>query len=238
MTVHRRPVGALAQRATRLRWRLIDAVAQAHRRVDHGAAMLTFDDGPMPGSTDRVLDVLAELDVKATFFCVGKNARAHPGLVRRIRAEGHAVGSHSYSHPHPRETALRTLARDYAQGRDAVAEALGEDTRLFRPPHGHLGFASAAVLRDQGLLPWLWSVDPEDWRPGATREHVTFVAGQAGAGDVVLLHDWIEQPWAPEALDRSSTVRSLPDIAAAIRGRGLVLKTLDREGQPEGEQPL
>lgn len=232
MTVRRWPVDALARRATRLRWRLVDAAAQVHRRVDEGVAMLTFDDGPMPGSTDRVLDVLAELDVKATFFCVGKNARAHPGLVRRIRAEGHAVGSHSYSHPDPREIGLRALARDYAQGREAVAEALGEDTRLFRPPHGHVGFASAAVLRGQGLLPWLWSVDPEDWRPGVTREHVTFVAGQAGAGDVVLLHDWVEQPWSVEALDRSSTVCSLADIAAAIRGRGLVLQALDDEGQP------
>ena len=70
----------------------------------------------MPGATDRVLDILAELRVSATFFCVGKNVLAYPDLARRIRDEGHAVGSHSFSHPDPEHTALPVLARDYARG--------------------------------------------------------------------------------------------------------------------------
>jgi peptidoglycan/xylan/chitin deacetylase (PgdA/CDA1 family) len=85
---------------------------------------------------------------------------------------------------------------------------------------------TALMVRVQGLRPWLWSVDPEDWRPGAASDHIEAVAGGAVGADVVLLHDWIEQPWGPEALDRSATVSALPGIVAAIRGRGAALDGL------------
>ena len=211
----------LVWRGAVARSRVEAAVAPAHRTTIGGGVALTFDDGPHPGSTDRILDLLAEQEVTGTFFCVGKNARAHPGLVQRIVTEGHALGSHSMSHPHPAQTSLASLSRDYRDGRRAVAEAAGSDPLLFRPPHGHLGLLGAAMIRRQGLQTWLWSVDPEDWRPGALSAHIVDVAGAARAGDVVLLHDWIEQPWSPEALDRSATIAALPDTIARIRDRGL-----------------
>jgi len=216
----------LAWHAAELRSRVLNAIARTQRHAGPGAVALTFDDGPHPGSTDRILDVLGELEVKATFFCVGTNVRAYPDLVRRMQNEGHAIGSHSHTHPYPAETALRQLAQDYRQGREALAQVVGKRTSLFRPPHGHLGWASAGVLRQLGLVPWLWSVDPEDWRPGATREHITAVGARATSGDVVLLHDWIEQPWSPEALDRSATIGAIADMVAQIRSRGLVLEKL------------
>jgi peptidoglycan/xylan/chitin deacetylase (PgdA/CDA1 family) len=215
------PLGAVKRRGIRLRWRAIDEIAQVNRRGSAGTVALTFDDGPQPGSTDLVLDVLAELRVSATFFCVGKNVLAHPDLVRRIGAEGHAVGSHSFSHPDPEHTALAALGRDYARGHQALVDAIGHDTRLFRPPRGHFAVGSAAVVRRLGLRPWLWTVNPEDWRPGAARPEIERTAGQAVGGDVVLLHDWIEQPWAPETLDRSETIGALAGIVAHVRSRGL-----------------
>ena len=178
---------------------------------------LTFDDGPQPGTTDRILDSLAALGVQATFFCVGKNVLAHPDLARRIRDEGHAVGSHSFSHPDPEQTALPVLARDYARGHQVLTDVLGEKTQLFRPPRGHLTIGAAAMVRRQGLRPWLWTVNPEDWRPGAASAEIEAIAGQAVARDVVLLHDWIEQPWAPEALDRSATIDAIPEIVHRVR---------------------
>lgn len=223
----RRPsVAGLSRRARDLPRNITNGLAGVHRRVSPDAVALTFDDGPQPGSTDRILDVLADLDVRATFFCVGKNAAAHPDLVRRMCSEGHAVGSHSQTHPTPGDISLSTLARDYARGRRVVADVLGSDTSLFRPPHGHLTPASALLFRGQRLDSWLWTVDPEDWRPGATIEHIEAVASRATSGDVVLLHDWIEQPWAAEALDRSATVAALPAVVAAVRARGLRLERL------------
>ena len=215
-----------ARRAVALRWRLVDAVAGARRRTGGGAVALTFDDGPHPGSTDQVLDVLAALRVPATFFCVGRNAEQHPALVRRARSEGHAVGSHSHTHPDPEVTPLGALAADYARGHAAVEAALGEPVTLFRPPRGYLDLRRAAQLRRRGLRPWLWSVDPRDWHPEADRAGVVAVAGRAGPGDVVLLHDWIEQPWGVAALDRSATITALPEVVAAIRRAGLGFTTL------------
>ena len=76
----------------------------------------------------------------------------------------------------------------------------------------------------EGLRPWLWTVDPEDWRPA--RPPTPADAGGTGGPDVVLLHDWVEQPWIPAALDRSATVTALPGIVAAVRGHGCILDWL------------
>ncbi|MGY1679570.1 polysaccharide deacetylase family protein [Geodermatophilus sp. SYSU D01176] len=222
----RRVPAAVSARAEEWQWRGKDRVAQVRRRVPEGCVGLTFDDGPQPGSTDRILDVLAELGVRVTFFCVGRNARAHPELVHRIRAGGHAVGSHSMTHPLPWETARAQLRQEYAEGRRTVSEVLGADVRLFRPPHGHIDPAGAVMLRRLPVDTWLWTVDPTDWRPGATVEEIVSVAGRAASRDVVLFHDWVEHPLADEALDRSATIAALPIVVAAIRERGLALETL------------
>ncbi|MCW2540927.1 MAG: polysaccharide deacetylase family protein [Frankiales bacterium] len=222
-----RPSSAAARRVIRMarepKRYLASAVARVHHGLDDGGVALTFDDGPQPGSTDLVLDLLAGLEVRATFFCVGRNALQHPDLVQRMQAEGHAVGSHSFSHPHPAKTSWSKLAREYAEGRRAVSQVLGHDTALFRPPHGHISIPAAGLLRVQGLDVWLWTVDPEDWRPGVRPPQIEAVVSRAASGDVVLMHDWIEQPWAPEALDRSATVTALPHIVRAIRNKGLLL---------------
>ncbi len=213
--------GALRRRADGLAWTARDRLAGVGRRVPEGTVALTFDDGPHPSSTPRVLDVLGELGVRATFFCVGRNVRAHPGLVHRAVAEGHRVGSHSGTHPHPAGVRLRPLAEEYRSGRRALAEVLGTDVDLFRPPNGHLTVRSAVMVRRQGLATWLWSVDPRDWRPGVTADEVVRVAGAARSTDVVLLHDWVEQPQDDRALDRSATIEALPAVVRAVRGRGL-----------------
>jgi peptidoglycan/xylan/chitin deacetylase (PgdA/CDA1 family) len=203
------------------RWRALDALAGVGRHIGEGSVALTFDYGPHPGTTNRLLDLLAELDVRATFFCVGRNVAAHPALTRRIDAEGHAIGSHSHTHPDPARTGLRALAQDYARGREVLSGVLGRDTALFRPPHGHVTAVSALLLRRQGLRPWLWNVDPRDWRPGVSRSHVSSVVGAAGSGAVVLLHDWVEGPLSVQATDRSATIEAIPSIVGELRRRGL-----------------
>lgn len=216
----------IAWHAAALRRRTRDAVSRARSRLPTQGIALTFDDGPQPGSTDRLLDILGELGAPATFFCVGKNVLRHPDLVGRMLTEGHAVGSHSFSHPHPLEIPLGALTTEYRRGRDVVAAA-GGTGRLFRPPHGAITFAGAGMMRGLHLQPWLWSVDPEDWQPGVSAAHIRTVAGRALAGDVVLLHDWVEQPVAPAALDRSATVTALRPLIEDARDRGLVFERLE-----------
>ena len=182
-------------------------------------AILTFDDGPDPVYTPLLLDVLAVAGVRATFFCVGEAARRHPELVRRIDAEGHAVGHHSLTHPHPTGTGLVALVRDWRAGQRAVSVALGRPVRRFRPPYGELGRRgrlAASLLR---LRPELWDVDPGDWKPGADPGAIAAVIRGAGDGEVVLLHDGAFDPVDEACRDRSATIEAVRRSVGASAAR-------------------
>jgi peptidoglycan-N-acetylglucosamine deacetylase len=217
--------------ASNLRWlptRVLRACARATDRLPPGTGevALTFDDGPHPEWTPQVLDLLTASGVRATFFVVGYRARQYPELVRRIRQEGHVLGSHSGTHPDARRLGLRQLHRDYAEGRAALEAAIGERVALFRPPNGTLDAKGVAVIRRLGLLPRLWTIDPQDWHPDTTTADIVARCAAAGVGDIVLLHDGLERPLAPRALDRSATVSALPQVISAFRERGLSFSTL------------
>jgi peptidoglycan/xylan/chitin deacetylase (PgdA/CDA1 family) len=187
---------------------------------------LTFDDGPDPEFSPAILDELDRLGIVATFFVVGKRARAHPELVRRALACGHAVGSHSDTHPEPWTLSLGRLARDYRLGRRAAEAALGRRVRLFRPPKGYVNGTGAAAMLAAGVRPWLWTIDPRDWMPAIGPDDILAGVDGLAAGDVVLLHDAIEGPLSPSALDRSATLAALPGIAALAAERDLLFTTL------------
>ncbi len=191
-------------------------------RIDEPDAIaLTFDDGPDPVHTPLVLDELRRLGAVATFFVVGERAAAHPDLIRRMVAEGHAVGSHSASHPDPWELSVRVLASDYRRGRAMLEAATGEPSRLFRPPKGYWDLRGAVATRAAGLDPWRWTIDTGDWARGADVESIMESVAAVGAGDVVLMHDAIEKPVSSDTLDRSATVASIAPLIERARARGL-----------------
>jgi len=214
---------------TPLRWRAylgLARVAGATRRLPGSGQeiALTFDDGPDPESTPRVLDVLAAHDAVATFFCVGQRARRHPELVQRIVAEGHTVGSHSETH-RVEDLGAQAVVADYQAGRRSLEDVLGRPVPLFRPPHGWLDGSSAWALRRLGFRTRLWTVDPHDYEPGTEAMDLRQGLNGCSAGDVVLLHDVLEE--APDgAPSRDVLVEALPDAIAGIRARGLDLVTL------------
>ena len=209
-------------------WRLAEQAAGARRRL-HGTAnavALTFDDGPDPVYTPQVLDVLEALGVPATFFVVGEKASAHPDLLRRMVSIGCAVGSHSNTHPEPDALSHRELVAEYRAGAAAVASAIGAPAERFRPPKGRIGRRGIAAIRQTRLSPWLWSVDPDDWRPTTTVDDIVRCADRATAGDILLLHDGMATPVAPEATDRSTTVAAIEPLVRRIRDRGFDLVPL------------
>jgi len=189
------------------------------------AVAITFDDGPDPSFTPLVLDVLRRFRVRATFFLIGERAQAHPELVHRILAQGHAVGSHSQTHAEPGSLGWRVVA-DFRAGRRSIERAAGRRVRLFRPPKGYLDRQERVALVANRLRPWLWTIDPHDWEPGARPAEVLRRLDGLGGGDVVLLHDGISGPIRPEALDRSATVEVLPQIIELARERRLELVAL------------
>jgi peptidoglycan-N-acetylglucosamine deacetylase len=187
---------------------------------------LTFDDGPNPAYTPELLDLLAAQGVAATFFLVGRNALRYPELARRILAEGHAIGSHSMTHPDPWELRANELWDEYRGGHQAVADTIGQDVRFFRPPKGHVGRRDALLLRAARLEPVLWTIDPADWEAGLSAEDVLERVGEPAIGDIVLLHDGIERPPSPGALDRSATIAAVRTLLergalAGVRFRAL-----------------
>lgn len=181
---------------------------------------LTFDDGPGP-YTHAVLDVLARHGVIATFFVVGRNAERHPRLVHRIADEGHVIASHSLTHPDPWTLPLRELVRDYRDGRRAVEDSIGASVPLFRPPKGHLGLQGAVAARLTGSETWLWTKDAADWEGTLEARDVVDRLTPLVPGDVVLLHDGLEKPMTPSALDRSAMVAGLDELLTVARDTGI-----------------
>jgi peptidoglycan/xylan/chitin deacetylase (PgdA/CDA1 family) len=203
-------------------------VAGCHHRLPEASrsVALTFDDGPDPQFTPLVLDVLAEHGVHATFFLVGFRAERHPEVVRRIQDEGHAIGSHTQTHPDLWEVPLTQAIQEFRRGRATLESITGSSLPLFRPPKGSLNLSQAASVRALQLHTWLWSVDPGDWKPETTPDAIMEGLGQLQPGDVVLLHDAIEKPIEASTTDRSATVGALSRIILAARSQGLGFATL------------
>jgi peptidoglycan-N-acetylglucosamine deacetylase len=202
-------------------------VAGVKWTTPEGTAALTFDDGPHPSSTPDILDILRNSNVSATFFCTGKNAQLYPDIVRRIIAEGHAVGCHSMVHRDARTaSSFGDVRADHKESVRVLEEIVKSPITLYRPPHGALTFRTAWMLRRSGLQVWLWTVDPEDWRPTASVLPIVAAVSASESGDVILMHDWIEEPESDEALDRTMTIRSLPSILERLNAKGLSLVSL------------
>ena len=192
------------------------------------AVALTFDDGPSPQYTPRILAELAKLHVHATFFVIGYLASAHPTLVRREERMGMTVGNHSYNHPEvpPFAQLPAPLIRDEIGLADQALARLGVRARLFRPPGGGSSAKLVRISRNLGQRVVLWSVDPTDWEPGVTGAEIAQrVLSAVRPGSIVDLHDG--------GGDRSATLAALPKIVRGIRARHLRLVVL-----PGGTTPV
>ncbi|WP_394835110.1 polysaccharide deacetylase family protein [Pendulispora rubella] len=175
--------------------------------------VLTFDDGPDPDWTPRVLDMLERSNAVATFFVIGKKAEQHPQLVREILARGHSVGLHSYAHD--RLFSLRSerhVRDDLAHSMQVLADILGESPMLFRPPIGHTNPIIARVADAMDLTVVGWSVSGHDGLARADAEQVVRrIRRGLRDGAIVLLHDASER-----GTHEPAGVKALPAVLAAI----------------------
>jgi peptidoglycan/xylan/chitin deacetylase (PgdA/CDA1 family) len=191
------------------------------RVVSHGPGdarlvALTFDDGPNDPATSRLLDVLAAKDVKATFFVVGENVEVYPDTARRIVAEGHALGNHSYRH-RKRDALLDPGYGELERAQRAIAAVVGFRPALYRAPNGfHTPWQLRAVRR-AGLVTVHWNVQTKDWERPDPDTIVRRVLEHVRPGAIVLLHDGDD---TRHGSDRAPTVEALPQIIDALRARG------------------
>jgi peptidoglycan/xylan/chitin deacetylase (PgdA/CDA1 family) len=189
-----------------------------------GSIAVTFDDGPDPHGTPRVLDALERIGWPATFFVLGSQVRRDPGLVRDIAARGHEVGLHGDEHRYLIARPPGAAAGDLRRGLATVADALGTAPRLWRPPYGVLSGPALVAAHRLGLRPVLWSTWGRDWRAAATAASVLADVCRGGlSGATVLLHD-SDLMSAPGSWE--TTVAALPLLAGQAERRGLTARRL------------
>ena len=182
---------------------------------------LTFDDGPDPAFTPRVLDALAARDVRGTFFVVGERAARAPDVVRAIAAAGHDVASHGWSHRSLWLCGPRRTEDEIERTQALVAHLAGREPRAFRPPWGMVNAALYPILNRRGLRCVLWSIQPEGLRPAAATAQVDHVLRRAHPGAIVDLHDAEGTPRAPERL-----LAALPGMIDGLRRQDFELVTV------------
>ena len=158
-------------------------------RVDGTAIGLTFDDGPVPGVTERILDVLARHELTATFFMIGERVAAAPDLARRILAEGHELGHHTYTHRKLSELSDTAVEEELDQTNALFQEVLGLHAKWFRPPYGVLRPDQARRVRERGMKVVLFSLDSEDWRDTSAASVSERILTHLHPGAIVLCHD-------------------------------------------------
>ena len=184
---------------------------------DGGRIFLTFDDGPDPEWTPRVLDLLAANGARATFFVIGRAAQAHAAVVRQIAAAGHEIANHSWSHRHPWSMSARAARGEVRAGAAAIADLMGRAPKHFRPPHGRLRRCMIDEAEENGQQVALWSLSAVDWGPLGYASGIAARLGKAKAGDIVLMHDGGRGINRPKEL-----VPVLPGFLAALARRRLV----------------
>ncbi|MBO1415455.1 polysaccharide deacetylase family protein [Streptomyces sp. FH025] len=188
--------------------------------TDPKVVYLTFDDGPSPQYTVQILAVLARYGVPATFFEVGQNVVANPGVTGQAARQGESVQNHSWAHPDLRTLSLADFNAQILKTDRAIRAQTGTTPTCLRPPYGLVNRTVRARAAALGKTVKLWTVDPADWsRPGThTIEQRVLTATRPGS--VILLHDG--------GGDRSQTVAALPTILTNLHQHGYTFRRLCR----------
>lgn len=164
---------------------------------------LTFDDGPHPTLTPRILEILAQYNIPATFFMVGQNVLNYPEAARKVIQAGHEVGNHTFTHPHLANLNERAIMDEIGKCEDALEELCEYRPHLLRTPQGALTPSLERCLLDDDYILILWSLDTRDWEHKSTAHLVRTVLENVQAGDIILMHDFIgHNSKTPEALEK------------------------------------
>ena len=197
--------------------------------TEEDVVAVTFDDGPHPRLTPRVLDMLADHDVRATFFLIGSAAERHPSLVRRILDEGHEVGNHSWSHPHMAYLGPDEARDEVLRGGESLARLIGHQPRWFRPPRGILSGSILRAAKDIHQEVAMWSARPPVGSlDQPTRQITDHLLSALRPGTIYGLHDGTSGREHEEDMERRRE-RELPACAQLLAGlieRGYTLRTL------------
>lgn len=204
----------------------------APRPCSLGLVALTFDDGPAAGLTRRLLDILRQRRVPATFFMVGERIDSAPGSARAVAEAGFTIGNHSYRHEQLTRLTSTAVRATLTRARHSAQHAGVPMSRLMRPPYGSVSASVRSVVRDLGMTLVLWTVDPLDWRTDRSTETITssvLAQLRPHARNIVLQHDGVG--------NSPRSVAAVPRIIRAARGRGYCFAELGPNGVPVAPVP-
>ena len=182
--------------------------AEKHKKV----VALTFDDGPNATTTPQALDILAKYKIKATFFIQGQNISGNEAILKRMQAEGHEVGNHSWNHPVLTQLSLEDAKKQITDTEAAITNVLGKSSKLMRPPYGAI---SDDIRNSLDLSFIMWDVDSLDWKSKNEAAILTEIQRQATDGSIILMHD-IHQ----------TSVNALPNVIEYLQGQGYSFVTV------------
>ena len=187
---------------------------------------ITFDDGPHPRNTPKLLKMLADRNIKATFFVIGEVAAEHPEILELIAKQGHEIGNHSWSHPVLSKKSAEFVHEELRKTDDVIRQVTGTRPTLFRPPYGAFTEAQDRTARDEfGYTVVLWSVDPLDWKKPGSSVVTERIVSRTGNGSIVLAHDI-----------HSGTVAAMPATLDRLLAKGYQFVTVSELMQHETEK--
>lgn len=195
-----------------------------HGDTQHKVIALTFDDGPYPPYTQRLLKVLAEKNVHATFFMVGENAAAHPELVREVQSHGHLIALHAGYHKDLLKLSSEEVRSNIAYGKSTIEGLTGQKLHYMRPPHGFKDWSVISAIEDAGLHTVNWSIIPRDWTNPGADIIAQRVIENAQPGAIVLLHDG-DSP--KNKAPREQTIEAVSTIIDNLRAQGYEFVTIE-----------
>ena len=191
---------------------------------------LTFDDGPQPRYTVKILSVLAKYGIKATFFMIGANVANYPEVAKRVYGEGHEIGCHTYTHPHMKKIANEALATELTRCEELFARLAISRPLLFRPPEGFRSESQVDLIEKRGYKLVIWSLDPKDWTGVSAEKMVSTAMKQVQGGDILLFHDYIS--------GQNNTITAIEQLIPQLLDSGYQFVTVSELMKKSGHASL
>lgn len=192
----------------------IETVSNTSIMYYENVIAITFDDGPRRSTTIRLLDGLKEMNVKATFFVMGKNAVGNEDIIKRMYEEGHLIGNHTYSHIDLSTVSHAKAVEEIEKSNNLIYDITGYVPKYVRPPFGSY---SDKLMMEINMTPVMWSVDPNDWNTTDVYGVVRSVVKNVKSGDIILLHDFYD-----------TSVTAALEIITQLKAKGYVFVTVDQ----------
>ncbi|MDD5595282.1 MAG: polysaccharide deacetylase family protein [Candidatus Omnitrophica bacterium] len=188
---------------------------------------ITFDDGPSPVWTPKILDALQRAGVKATFFMIGEHVLKYPEIAKRVVKEGHEIGNHSFDHHVLLYYTMEELEQEVNSGEDAIRKVTGVTTHYFRPPKAWLTAAEKKKLKEMGYEVILWSLNSKDWVTFDDKYIIRYLVRHVRPGDIILFHD-SGGVFNTEGGSRHETVLTIPKLVEKLQDRGYKFVTISQ----------